>query len=77
MTAFERVTVAVAALFLALAVAAGVYQVLTAGPYTIDGYPPLPVVVSQLGLLAAPVLVTVALGCIASLVFVRAARWRR
>ena len=46
-------------------------------PYTLDGGPPTTVVLSQLGMLIAPALATIAFACIAGLVFLRAARWRR
>lgn len=76
MTLLERVLIPVAALLLALAVAAGVYQTLTAGPFTINDHMPLPIVIAQLGIRVGPTLVTIALACIAGLLFLRAARWR-
>lgn len=77
MTVLERVLVSLAVVLLALVVAACAYFVLMAGPYTLDGGPPTTVVLSQLGMLIAPALATIAFACIAGLVFLRAARWRR
>ncbi|KQV06480.1 hypothetical protein [Leifsonia sp. Root112D2] len=77
MTALERVLIPVAALFLALAVAACIYQAMTAAPFAVNGHPPFTVVLAQLAMRVAPALSTIALACIAGLVFAHAVRWRR
>lgn len=76
MTALERVLIPAAALLFALAVAAGVFQVLTAGPFTINGHPPIGVLIARFGMHAAPILVMTAFASLAGLLFLRAVRWR-
>lgn len=76
MTTLERMLIPAAALLFALAGAACVFQVLTAGPFTINGHPPLDVLIVRFGMHAAPILAMVAFASLAGLLFLRAIRWR-